>query len=1000
MTDGNSKATSYSYSDSGTTTGSNTYAFLTTVTYPAVSGGTAMTESYTWDYYLGKPLSHTDANSATTSFSYENSATLLDRLSEITAPGDGATTNYVYCDSGTAGTDCPSDSSLAAQRPSVLTKHDRDTPKDGILQTRTLYDSLGRVSGTLQSAPGGPIYVSKSYDALGQVVSATNPVYGTTAGSATTYSYDTLGRATAVTTADSATTSTSYNGLTTTVTDPAAAARTMVNDGLGRMTSVLDGSGVTTYYQYDVLDNLLGVCQGAAFGTNGNCPSTAQGRTFTYDGLRRLQTASNPETGNAAKGDTSYTYDGNGNLLTRTMAAASTTGSSSTVTISYDALNRPYLKGYSGLRKAPNVTLCYDGNIYGGSDGVCTTGTATNANMRVTEVRNSESSTAYTAYDARGRVTGYQQTPVGGPPYAFTGFTYNLAGGLTSITYPYSGRTVAQTFDSAGRVSAITGYASSITYEAHGGLTTMTLMTLGNSLLENWSYNSARMQPEVIQLGTASSSASVVKLETAYCDSGFQVPCGTNNGNVKMDRITADSGVWARRYKYDLANRLTQAGEYADPTGGLPPAPTSAVCQDSTSVWCEAYGYNDNYGNRLITARTGLSAPLNEPQAFDPATNRVTGTYWQYDEAGNVTQDGAQMGASYDGENRLVNAAGTSYGYDGDGKRVRRTSGGQVTTFVHGPDGQLAAEYGGPTPLVTGRLYVTVDQLGLTRVVTNSSGTPVERMDYLPSGEQILVSQGSLRSTVGDGYGATSDVKARFTGKERDAETGLDYFGARYLSSAQGRWMSPDWSAAPQAVPYADLSDPQTLNLYGYVRNNPLGRADADGHCFWDACIGEGYVAYVVIGGTVATAAYLMTPQGKETLRAAIVGTGALITKAVGAIANTVNESTEETVPPPNTSPRPSTEQIRKDWEKLHGKPWPVDPATGKPKEADHDVARADGGVDAPTNITPRPRVDHIQRHKDNGDFSRWARRRGKKPETPPQPPPPPPPPPKPPESQ
>jgi RHS repeat-associated protein len=69
-----------------------------------------------------------------------------------------------------------------------------------------------------------------------------------------------------------------------------------------------------------------------------------------------------------------------------------------------------------------------------------------------------------------------------------------------------------------------------------------------------------------------------------------------------------------------------------------------------------------------------------------------------------------------------------------------------------------------------------------------------------------------------------------FTGKERDAESGLDYFGARYFSSAQGRWTSPDWSEKPEPVPYADLTDPQTLNLYGYVRNNPLKQADPDGH--------------------------------------------------------------------------------------------------------------------------------------------------------------------------
>ena len=70
----------------------------------------------------------------------------------------------------------------------------------------------------------------------------------------------------------------------------------------------------------------------------------------------------------------------------------------------------------------------------------------------------------------------------------------------------------------------------------------------------------------------------------------------------------------------------------------------------------------------------------------------------------------------------------------------------------------------------------------------------------------------------------------KFTGKERDTESGLDYFGARYYASSMGRWMSPDWSAKEEPVPYSKLDDPQTLNLYGYVGNNPLSRADADGH--------------------------------------------------------------------------------------------------------------------------------------------------------------------------
>src|SRR5205085_185409 len=59
----------------------------------------------------------------------------------------------------------------------------------------------------------------------------------------------------------------------------------------------------------------------------------------------------------------------------------------------------------------------------------------------------------------------------------------------------------------------------------------------------------------------------------------------------------------------------------------------------------------------------------------------------------------------------------------------------------------------------------------------------------------------------------------------------LDYFGARYFSAAQGRFTSPDGSEKPQPTPYADLTDPQTLNLYAYVRNNPLSTVDPDGYC-------------------------------------------------------------------------------------------------------------------------------------------------------------------------
>ena len=79
-------------------------------------------------------------------------------------------------------------------------------------------------------------------------------------------------------------------------------------------------------------------------------------------------------------------------------------------------------------------------------------------------------------------------------------------------------------------------------------------------------------------------------------------------------------------------------------------------------------------------------------------------------------------------------------------------------------------------------------------------------------------------------------IRSRFTGKERDNESGNDYFPARYYASTMGRWLSPDWSAKLEPVPYAKLENPQSLNLYAYIGNNPLIQIDPDGH--W-TCTGD-----------------------------------------------------------------------------------------------------------------------------------------------------------------
>ena len=109
--------------------------------------------------------------------------------------------------------------------------------------------------------------------------------------------------------------------------------------------------------------------------------------------------------------------------------------------------------------------------------------------------------------------------------------------------------------------------------------------------------------------------------------------------------------------------------------------------------------------------------------------------------------------------------------------------------------------------------------LGTTQMELSGGGWPLWQGQFTPFGMELDNEQTAMHY--------------KFTGKERDAETGLDFFGARYYSSGVGRWMSPDWAEKPEDVPYAKMDDPQSLNLYGYVGNNPLSKADADGHCPW-----------------------------------------------------------------------------------------------------------------------------------------------------------------------
>lgn len=211
--------------------------------------------------------------------------------------------------------------------------------------------------------------------------------------------------------------------------------------------------------------------------------------------------------------------------------------------------------------------------------------------------------------------------------------------------------------------------------------------------------------------------------------------------------------------------------------------------------------------------------------------NRIVG--WGYDSAGNLTSvSGMSRSFSYDAENRqktaTVNSQSSTYSYDADGRRVQSVTPSGTTVYLYGVDGALAAEYSTAANPLSGTRYVTSDHLGSTRLVTTAAGVADKSFDYLPFGDELLsgtAGRGSTFPTAGYPHAPTGN-SIEFTGKERDSETGLDYFGARYFSGAQGRFTSPD-------VPLVDqrAQDPQSWNLYSYGRNNPLKYTDPTGRC-------------------------------------------------------------------------------------------------------------------------------------------------------------------------
>ncbi len=566
---------------------------------------------------------------------------------------------------------------------------------------------------------------------------------------------------------------------------------------------------------------------GCSAAPSSDATSTWRVRRFSYDSASRLLTASNPESGLIQ-----YAYDLDSNLLQKTSPKANEQpGSLLTQTISYcyDELHRPTGKAYSAQTCVNNGTQLPAGTavvsyIYDNG---------TDQKGHLTHLADQAGSADFLA-DSLGRLT--QETRIltganNAPVSKSISYEYELGGSVRTLHYP-SGAAISYSPDSAGRLlSAVDSlnninYATGATYQADGQ---MTGFVSGGTITNTFSYNK-RLQP----INMSANAPSQTVFSIGY---DFHVGNGTtgaDNGNVFAiynfrDRTRDQS------FTYDSLNRLTSAQNAGTDCTKKTVNPLNP---NQTQYWGNTYGY-DGWGNLKTKSITKCWAE-NMSLAVG-ASNQITNAGYLYDSAGNMTTDGTDgVGLHYDPENRVDTATGggvtTTYVYDSDGNRVKKSNSSTGTLYWYMTPGiigesdltgTMKSEYvffNGERVVrrdlvaPTGVFYYFSDHLKTASVITDASGAIKTDSDYYPWG-------GEVQFVVNDSN------HYKFTGKERDTETQLDYFGARYYSNGMGRFITPDWAAKAAAVPYAEFSDPQSLNLYGYVRNAPTTKFDADGHC-------------------------------------------------------------------------------------------------------------------------------------------------------------------------
>ena len=790
--------TSYGYD-------SATDSCQTGVTPPTPPSGASLATAATCDSNTGLSTSATDANGIKTTYSYDSM--LRPTGTTVTTPGGTVVAQTAQSYSG---------SSL----PETITATVTATPSPNEVSSSVL-DGLGRLS--TQNLPSGAKVVT-TYNSMGYVNSVSNP-YFTTSDSTygvISYAYDGLGRKIYQYQPDGTSSqSWAYGGNQTTFTDETGRIWKRYNDSFGRLTEVLEPDGSTnignaptleTDYQYDALNDLVRVDQwGGPSGSTGD-----RVRTFQYDSLSRLTNACNPEAiapgatcGSSGPWSAVYGYDANSNVQSKTDA------NGATIQYSHDPVNR--LQVETNPNGTANACFWFDSSSVLSPPSGCPAppaGLTTGSDLadRVSFEWTSDQKTGTgLGYDAMGRVNAKSLcTPSTCNTKTFGQlFQYDMAGNMISYSNGV-GVTTSIAYDSAGRMSLVTSSLNdqnhpgtlwtADTYSAIG----LTQAALGNGIVENKLYD--KRQRAISDSFATSTGQNIYNYGVGYY----------SNSLVQSVNDSAN-GSWT--YNLDNMNRLHTAAATSGPFSGI------------GLQWTI-----DSWGNRNIQTVTAGSGP--QPSFSSTGNNQIAG--FCYDNAGHLLDEGACAAGphqfTYDSLGRLVSPdhGNTVYIYGADGNRVAKlVSGVSTYEYLYDQSGNQITELGSGGSWNRGEVYA-----GDSHIATYFGGTTYfDHSDWL--GDQRVNSTlgGAIQNTCtnlpfGDSLNCTNSVNPLdYTGKQRDSESGNDYFAARYYGNSLGRFLSADDSGNdPDPVPYAEFENPQSLNLNSYVQNNPISSLDPDGH--------------------------------------------------------------------------------------------------------------------------------------------------------------------------